>query len=327
MADNSGIKFLKYIQKLKLFFLSKDILSFLFFLALSSGFWFFHALGKERETNILIPVRYVGIPLNVEIVNSPPTEISLNIKDQGLRLFDYSNNHLSPLTIDVTQNFKQKGEILINSDQLNSKIKHYLKSTTVVLDNRPDSILLQYERLSKKTVPVKLYSKIEFAHQYMLSDNIKLEPNRVNVFGPKKVLDTLKFVSTELLETKSLKDTTSYICKLKPIRLVHFSASKIKVKVCVEPFTERKVQIPITILNCPGNLSIRTFPAFVRVVYTVGLSHFNFLSQSDIVVYLDYNDLKINQQSKQLLKIKNNTSQISNIRISPHEVEFIMEKK
>jgi len=87
------------------------------------------------------------------------------------------------------------------------------------------------------------------------------------------------------------------------------------------------VQIPITILNCPENLSIRTFPAFVRVVYTVGLSHFNFLSQSDIVVFLDYNDLKINQQSKQLLKIKNNTSQISNIRILPHEVEFIMEKK
>jgi len=119
-----------------------------------------------------------------------------------LRLFDYSNNHLSPLTIDVTQNFKQKGEILINSDQLNSRIKHYLKSTTVVLDNRSDSILIQYERLRKKTVPVKLYSKIEFAHQYMLSDNIKLEPNRVNVFGPKKVLDKLRFVSTELLEAK-----------------------------------------------------------------------------------------------------------------------------
>jgi len=35
----------------------------------------------------------------------------------------------------------------------------------------------------------------------------------------------------------------------------------------------------------------------------------------------------LSKQSKQILKIKNNTSHISNIRISPSEVEFILEEK
>ena len=73
MADKNGIRILKhYSQKLKSFFLSKDILSFLLFLVLSAGFWFVNALGKEKETTLSIPVRYVGIPVNVAITNSPP---------------------------------------------------------------------------------------------------------------------------------------------------------------------------------------------------------------------------------------------------------------
>jgi len=328
MAEEKGIRFLGFnLQKLKSFFLSKDILSFLFFLALSSAFWFVHALGKERETTIVVPVRYVGIPLNVAITNSPPSEIALNIKDQGLRLFDYSRSHLTPLTIDLNRVYYQKGEILITPDLLSGRINRYLKPTTSVLDIHPDSILIQYEKLSVKTLPVKLYSKIELAHQYMLSHGFQLEPNLVSVFGPKRMLDTMKFVRTEYLNLKNLNDTSFYFCKLRPIKLIRYSTNRIKVGVFVEPFTERKVQIPITAINCPGRLSVLTFPTIVNAIYTVGLSQFNLLSPNDIQVYLDYNDLKASKESKQRLKIKNNTSHISNIRISPSEVEFILEEK
>ena len=106
MSDNTGIKILRYFtQKLKAFFFSKDILSFLLFLALSAVFWFVHALGKERETTITVSVAYTGIPVDVAISNAPPSEIQLTLKDQGLRLFDYSH-HLLPVVIDLKHSFK-----------------------------------------------------------------------------------------------------------------------------------------------------------------------------------------------------------------------------
>jgi len=299
----------------------------LFFLALASTFWFVHALGKERETNITVPVRYVGIPINVAITNSPPSEISLDIKDQGLRLFDYSKRHITPLTIDLSRVFYQKGEILITPDLLSGRIRRYLKPTTSILNIYPDSILIQYEKLGVKTVPIKLNSKIGLANQYKLSNDVQLDPNIVTIFGPKRMLDRIKFVQTDYLELKNLNDTSYYSCELKPIKLVRFSVKHTKVSVFVEPFTERKVQIPVTAINCPQYTSIRTFPTFVNVTYTVGLSKFYTLSPTDLQVYLDYNDLKLSKQSKQILKIKNNTSHISNIRISPSEVEFILEEK
>ncbi|MDR3653665.1 MAG: hypothetical protein P4L34_11940 [Paludibacter sp.] len=330
MADNSVINFLKYyLQKLKSFFLSKDILSFLFFLALSSAFWFVHSLGKEHETTITIPVRYVGLPINYAITNSPPREITVNIKDQGVKLFYYQSNHQSPISIDLSRNFYQKGEILITSDQLGGRISRYmhLQSTTTILEVHPDSLLIQYERLSVKTLPIKLISKIELAPQYMLSEGIRLEPSEVTVFGEKKLLNSLKSIPTELLELKNVNDTAMYKCKLKLNDRLQYSAKYTRVSIFVEPFTERKVQIPITNINCPDNLSIRAFPAFVTATYKVGLSQFNTFSPDDIQIYLDYNDLKSSSQSKQMLRIKNNSSHISNIRISPQEVEFVLEQK
>src|ERR1035437_5177045 len=135
MAENSGIKFLKYYsQKLKSFFFSKDILSFLLFLDLSAAFWYINALGNDRETILNIPVRYVGVPQYIGLGANTPTNVSVTLKDQRLRLFSYSNNSRPPITIDLSRTFYQKGEILITSDQLRSKIGRSLLATTTVLE-------------------------------------------------------------------------------------------------------------------------------------------------------------------------------------------------
>ncbi len=328
MAENSGIKFLKYYsQKLKSFFFSKDILSFLLFFALSAAFWYINALGKERETILNVPIRYVGVPQYIGLAANTPTSVSITIKDQGLRLFSYSNESRPPITIDLSRTFYQKGEILITSDQLRSKIVRSLLSTTSVLEIKPDSILITYEKLSQKTLPIQLISNIEMAPQYMLAEGIGLTPNQVTVFGPKRLLDKLTFIRTEMVKMQDLNDTTFLSCKLKPIPSVRFSSSDIKLSLFVEQFTEKKIQIPIKTVNCPDNLFIRTFPAVVDATFIVGLSHFNSLSSDEMSVYLDYNDLKPGKSTKQKLKIANNSSHISNIRIVPEEVEFILEQK
>ena len=137
----------------------------------------------------------------------------------------------------------------------------------------------------------------------------------------------MKVVRTELVVFKNLKDTVDTTCKLQRVRMLRYSSDRIKLSISVEAFTERKVQIPITPINCPSHLLIRTFPAFVTATYTVGLSYFNVLNANDIQITLDYNDLKSNNLSKQKLKVTNNTTHISNIRIVPEEVEFILEQK
>ena len=328
MAENTGKILLQYYtKKLKTFFFSKDILSFLLFLFISAIFWYVHALGKERETTITIPIHYVGVPLNMALTNDPPSEISVDIKDQGIRFFDYGDVARNPMNIDISHLLIQKGEVFITPEQLKSRIVRYLKPTSTVLDFHPNSILIRYESLCHKTVPVEFLSKIELEHQYMLSSDITLHPNIVTVYGPKKVLDSLKYVRTELKSIENLNDTVSFNSNFVPVKSVQYSVNRTKVTIFVEQFTERKVQIPITTINCPENLLVRTFPAVVNATCTIGFSKFKNFNSSDIQVYLDYNELKSDVTSKHVLKIKSLSKNIKNIRISPLEVEYILEQK
>ena len=327
MADNSMIILLKhYILKLKSFLFSKDVLSFLLFLVLASAFWFANALDKERETEISIPIRLVGLPQNIAVTNIPTSCITVQVKDQGLHLFSYYNGNITPLTLDLSRTFYEKGEIVITPDQIRGKLSRFLLPSTEILEIKPDSLLIQYEKLSMKTLPVEFISKIELAHQYVLSDKIHLSPASITVFGPKRILDKLRTIKTEFVELRNLSDSTVLNCKLQSIKYVKFAAGETKVSIFVEMFTEKKMQLPVSIVNCPANLVIRTFPAFVNVTFNIGMSHFNSVKENDITVIFDYNEM-IKGNAKQKLKINNSTTYISNVRVEPSEIEYIMEMK
>ena len=328
MADNSIVKLLTlYISKLKSFFFSKDALSFLLFLVLASAFWFVNALDKERETEISIPIRFIGLPQNIAIVENNANSITLKIKDQGLNLFTYSRPNFNSISFDVTRTFYEKGEILISADQIRSKVSRLLLPTTSILEIKPNSLLLHYEKLNVKTLPIEFDAKIELAHQYVLSDKIQITPSEITVFGPKRVLDAMTSVKTVPIELLKLSDTTYFNCKLRPVKSVKYAANEVKVNIFVEMFTEKKIQIPVEIINCPGNIVIRTFPANVNLIFNVGMSHFNSLNENDLSVNVDYNDIIKSTKSKQKLNIVNNTTYISNVRVEPQEVEYIIEMK
>ncbi|MDO9152224.1 MAG: CdaR family protein [Paludibacter sp.] len=326
MADKSIKGFLRLLtRKLKSFLYAKDVLSFLLFVALSAGFWFVNALDKNRDINIIIPVQFVHVPAEVAFTNELPTHISVDIRDMGMHLFSYSNKKRRPLNIDLNMKYNEKGEILINDVQLNRQLQSYLLPSTKIIHINPDSILIKYEKLAVKKLPVQLVTNIELEHQYMLSSNIDIKPSIIDVYGPKKILDSLKFIQTEFISIKNIKDTTVKTVKLKKQEFIKYSINEVLITLYVEMFTEKTVEIPVNTINFPSNLNVRTFPAVVKATCNIGISHFNNFKITDIQVLIDFNEIKQSKDGKYKLKISNNTSCINNIRISPQEVEFILE--
>ena len=326
MPENSMLRLLKitYI-KLKTFLLSKNALSFLLFFALSSGFWFMNALDKVRETNISIPVRFVGLAQNIMITNDLPEKVDVIVKDQGINLFSYSRYHIQEMVFDINGTFYEKGKIRISSDQIRGKLSRFLLSSTSIIEINPDSLILQYEKLSSKTVPIKLNAKIRLKQQYMLSEKVQLRPSKITVFGPKQILDTLQSIQTEMIVLTDVDDTVSLTTKLLPIHLVQFASDETRMNLYVEMFTEKQLELPIKVINCPENVLVRTFPAVVKVSFNVGLSHFNKMNASNLQVAFDYNEISQDTQLKQRLKIVTTSSEVTNFKISPSEVEYLIE--
>lgn len=316
-----------YISKLKAFFVSKNALSFLIFLALSFSFWFINMLDKERQTTITIPLRYTGLPQSYDITKSNAEYITVDIKDKGINLFAYYKNQLSALTIDLKSNLRRRGTIVFTNDELRSKLHKYLLPTTSILQLKPDSLVLAYEQLEKKRIAVKFHGNIETAQQYTLSEDIVLEPDSVIAYGPKRLLERIDHVKTNWTDLKDLNKPIEKSVNLQQIEGIRYSTDDIKLSVYVEMFTEKELVFPIQVINCPENLIVRTFPSQVKLRFNVALSHFKTVTINDIKIEIDYQHLLINKDGKQTLKITNNTSFISNIQPDFEQVEYVIERK
>ena len=329
MSDESEIKKRNhYFRKIKRLLISKDALIFLFFLALSGAFWFVQSLDKQRETTLRIPIDYMGIPEDVELENKLPNRIEIKVRDEGLTLMKYNSRNTVPLALDLQRVYFAKGKIVITTDQLKNRISRYVLPTTAVLQIKPDSIVILYHKLSSVTLPIKLNGEFKLTSQYVLSDSVQIEPSTVKIFGPKNLVDTMKAVYTEKLDMKSLSDTTFIQLKLeKPKQGIKYAFDDVNVGIFVEMFTEKKIEMPVTIINAPENMNIRIFPPTVSVSYNVGLSNFNKVRENDIKVVFDYREAKELDKRRYKLQVVEDSPYISNIRLSPERVEFLLEEK
>jgi hypothetical protein len=327
MADQSIRRIIRYLSwKLKSFFLSKDVLSFLVFLLLSAAFWLVNALDKEREMILKVPLSYSGIPEDVIFEDDMPPMVRVRVRDLGKNLWFYHLNPLSEISLVLKQQFLEKGLISVSNTSIQKIISDRLLPTTAILGIEPESFVGAYVRQHQKKVPVILNTKINTEHQFMLCDQPVFTPDSVIVYGPGAALDTIHSVSTRVLELKQLKESVRSSIELQSIPSLRFSESKVMVEICVVMFTEKSAELTVHIINSPENINLRSFPATVKATFNIRVNHYNEFDVNDIQVVVDYNEIRNSNISRKRLRVINNKPYISNIRIEPEEVEFLLEK-
>ncbi|MEA4935692.1 MAG: YbbR-like domain-containing protein [Paludibacter sp.] len=328
MAGPSKSRLLRYLTlKLKSFLLSKDVLSFLVFLLLSATFWFVNTLNKEREQSLNIPIEYKGFSKDLMFVEKLPQHICINVKDLGINLWKYVGNKPGPVVINFNQKVNESGLFEVSYSDLLTKVSEKLFPTSSIVSIYPETINSRFIRLHSKTLPVELNSNITLADQFMLSKPIEVIPSEVKVYGPKSLIENLKTVKTENLLIEQLKDTVSYQLPLKPLESVSYSVDQVTVRASAEMFTEKIAYLPVQIINNPENLSILSFPAEIKTIFNIAVTKFKSFENNDIQLVIDFNEIKKGDATKKRLKIINNKPYITNIRIQPEEVEFLLEEK
>jgi len=327
MADQSIRTIIRhYASKLKSFFLPKDVLSFLVFLLLSAAFWLVNALEKERIMTLKVDVSYSGIPEDIIFEEEMPDMVEVRVRDLGKNLWFYQLNPLSEINLALKHIFVEQGLVSVSNTILQKIIADRLLPTTAILAIEPENFVGAYVRQHQKKVPVVLHTQIQTEHQYMLCNNPVFTPDSIVIYGPAHVLDTVQSVSTRVLELTKLKENVQSVAELQPIHSVRFSEDKIRVEVCVVMFTEKKAELPVQIYNSPENINLRSFPATVKATFNIHVKHYKAFDVNDIQVVVDYNEIRKGNLSRKHLRIINNKDYISNIRIEPEEVEFLLEK-
>lgn len=326
-------------EKIKKFFKNRNfkadrrLMIFLFFVVLSTIFWFLNQLEDEYLSEVTLPVRYTNFPNNKILVNDLPDHFDLKVRAHGYKLLEYKiGNKFLPYSINVNSLTLQMhsqssyARFFSRTALLSDKIENQLRSELEIISISPDTLYFEFAEKVFKKVPVVSNLDILPATQHMVRGNIQFNPDSITISGANPIVDTIQQVFTMNEKLTELNENYTNDVKLQKINNIDFSHDEVEVNIKIDKFTEGSQKVKLNVINVPDSLIIRTFPKEVTVTYFVALSDYEKVLPQLFEAVVDYNQTKT-QENKLKIEIESAPDYIQSLRYNPKSVEYIIEKK
>ena len=317
---------IKNIRSFLLSATSKEFLIFLFFVFIASVFWLFQVLNDNYEGQISMKLDLKNVPDNAVLTSELPPEIKDRLKDRGMVLLNYWLNSVSAIPIDFDEYEDQGNQVVVSQSALKQKIKNALSQSTELVSIYPDTLSYIYATGDGKKVPVRLKGKITVDPRYYIAD-VVYQPDSVMVYAPSEILDTISAAYTSSVVFEQVKDTTTQKVLLQKQKGVKFVPDFSEIRLLADVYSEKTLEVPVRGINFPANKVLRTFPSKVNVTFQVGLSHFRTVNPDDFFIAVSYEELIRGNKSKCTPHLKAFPKIIKHPRVSPEEVDFIIEEQ
>ena len=318
-------------QLIKDFFFSKankEVLIFVFFLALSGIFWLFITLNETYEKEFAIPISVTGIPKNAVLTSDDVDTIRVTIRDKGFVLVSYMyGDVLSTIKPNFRQYSKNNGTGIISSSELKRLTLLQLANTSVVTAVKPERLEFFYNYGAKKVVPVRWSGRVIPEELYFIS-RVEYSPDSVTIYASDEKLDSIQMIYTEQLNYANFRDTLVADCEFAKIKGVKVVPDHVKVTFFTDLLTEESIDgIPIQCFNMPAGKILRTFPAKVSVKFVTGASVYRNLHPSDFTVVANYEELRKHPTEKCHIYLKDVPRGISRARLDITLVDYLIESE
>ncbi len=318
----------KIVRKFLFSWCNKEFLIFLFFLALSSIFWLMMTLNETYEQEICIPAKLTGIPENAVITTPMEDTVRVTVKDKGFVLAMYMfGNEIRPIKINFsTYANSQTGYGAVPLADLQKMANQRFGGISRITAVKPDKLDFYFNFGQKKVVPVRLKGIIVPSKTYYLA-RTRIWPETVTIYASKKILDSVRYVTTEPLHIEGFTDTIVSTVRLAQIKGVKTTPLSVRIGLYPDILTEESVEVPIQAIGMPEGKTLRTFPSRVKVKFNVGAATFRDIAPQQFTVVVDYRDIVANPSNKCSLTLRSVPHGVRNAHVEIGQVDYLIEQQ
>jgi len=288
--------------------------------------WLFLSLSNTYKYPAKTVLVYKDFPQKRAFHALQSDTVDLEVEGTGWQLL-FARLRIKPQSIAISLNNLNRRNYILLSEQLDL-VNGQLESRQKIISVRPDTLYFDFSQRTVKRVPVKLISDFGFENQYGISDDIQLTPAYVTLLGPEEELSKIKSWPTDTLKLSKLHNTASARIAMARNRMknVNIFPANTEVKVPVDEFTEKSIDLPLTIINNQDYLSIKLFPKKVKVTFLVALSKYQEINEDFIDAVVDVNEWKVSHHSQLRVKLNRFPDYCKLVSISPEKIDFMIEK-
>lgn len=304
----------------------RRVLTLLACLFLAIAAWLFMALNNKYNYIAKTVIVFTNKPAKRAFYPLQTDTVDLEVEGTGWQLL-FTRLRIKPQSISVNLGQLNTRDFVVFSDQLYS-VNKQVGSAQKVISIKPDTLYFDFTTQIKKKVAIQLVSDLEFSKQYGISGAITLNPREVMVAGPQKELSKINFWPTDTLKIKSLQNSTTARIGLQHSihKNVSIYPSSTEVKLTVDEFTEKTVEVPLKIINNKNYNSIKLYPKKIKVTFLVSLGSYAQVDANFITAVVDVDEWRNLNHKQFTVKITEFPDYCKLVSVSPKKVDFVVEK-
>ena len=292
---------------------------------LSTLFWVLIKFSKEYTYYIDYPIDYVNLPLDKYFKDEPLDNLQIKVKGFGFNFLKevFTKRNLAVNVSGLAYHNPKESNFFLTASHL-PEISSRLSGFTI-LSIEPDTLFLKYSTKTKRTVQVKVLTDVAFRENYKAYSSLKVSPDKVDLFGPDDLIDSINVVYTEpLILDDVVNDIKVSLAIVLPDKLISSPTTEVNIVQDVERFTQINKIVPIRIKNLPKGLKPIIKPSDIELSFWVAMQDVDKVSDSYFDLFCDYNEvLKSNSSVLNVFIDKNKyPSIVKLVKYNPTTVEY-----
>ena len=302
----------------------RKFLTFLVFLLISVALWFLIKLTKDYTTQTDFTVVYTDVPVN-KWISTSDQRVKLSFVADGF--VTLRHNLVRPQNRVVTISLKEMPYRLEGGNTYSYGAQYVaegvadwigISSSNVTMND--DKLFFNMEELQQKELPVEVSLKVETRRQYFIYGSPQIEPSTVTVYGPQRVLDTMKAVYTAAFRAT---DASGKITQTLPIDfnegVVRSDQPTVEVTVRVEQYTEVDYEVPVEVTD---TLKCSLYPEKIKVKCLVPICDGPSITPTSFTILADTAQLHARRPTLDV-KLVRVPPYVQVIKIDKEEVELL----
>ncbi len=263
---------------------------FFFFLLLAIIFWALTKFSKENTAKIEAKLEYTNLPENYLLNDDNIDSITFDITSNGFDFLIYKMKQPTVI-VDVSKYFDDNTKkAIIPSDNLKEEIGEQINFRGSIRNLSKAELNIDLQGVQSKKIPVVVNALITYKQGFKKTDSLVAVPDSINVAGPRRLLDSIQSIVTKELVLQNVDENISSKISLEelPFAELNSKTTTVTVKQTVKEFAQKKLLLPIKLINVPAKTTLKIIPERIEITFTVPIEKFAAITAQDFELVCDY---------------------------------------
>lgn len=298
---------------------------FIIFFLISFLFWGVTKFSKNYSALVLFDVKYINVP-SLLILEPKYKTIEGYVNTSGFQLFFY-RFFRKTLNVDFSVAELENSKGLINLVSLRRSLDDQIIGSFLSFEN--EKLFFDYSVHITKKVAVKIddNSKFNIASGFSLINDPLIEPDSIDVSGPKSKLDKLNSIPILINSKEEISSNVESVVFLKNNDpFIRFNPDKVLYKQSIKKFTEQSFDVFLKVINIPDSIKIKLFPRKVKLFSSFPIEFVNKVRNDDFELIFDYLDTNDGNFQSVPIRLNKSPNFSKNVRWEPKSISYLIKK-